>query len=204
MRTGRRRGSPDTRRAILDAARDAFAEKGYDNSSIRAIANRAGVDPALIHHYFGTKDKLFLACIDAPVDPQQMIARIVAAPRDRIGVQLVGVVLGVWESPAGTAAAALVRASIGGEAHARLLRAFLSTQILRHLAGPLELDAAEAPLRTGLVASQIVGLVVARFIFRLEPLASMPAESLVDIIGSTVQRYLTGDLRDVFDGRPAV
>lgn len=200
MRTGRRPGSPDTRRAILDAARDAFAEKGYDSSSTRAIATRAGVDPALIYHYFGTKEKLFLACIDAPIDPRHVVAMVVAAPRDRVGIQIVREVLGVWESPAGAAAAALFRASINGESHARLLREFLSTQILRHLAAPLGLTEAEAPLRTGLVASQIVGLVVARFILRLEPLASTPAEHLVEIVGPTVQRYLTADLLNAWDG----
>ncbi|WP_203930556.1 TetR/AcrR family transcriptional regulator [Virgisporangium ochraceum] len=194
VRSGRRPGSPDTRQVILDAARDAFAEKGYDTSSVRAIATRAGVDPALIHHYFGTKEKLFLACMDAPVDPHAVIAVIVAAPRDRIGNQIVRVVLGVWESPAGTAAAALVRTSISGEWHARLLREFLTTQILRHLAAPLGLDAAEAPLRTNLVASQLVGLMYTRYILRLEPLASAPVEELVEIIGPNVQRYLTGDL----------
>ena len=195
MRTGRRPGNPDTRRAILDAARDAFAEKGYDNSSIRAIATSAGVDPALIHHYFGTKEKLFLACMDAPIDPHHVIAMVVAAPRDRVGIQIERSVLGVWESPAGAAAAALVRTSINSESHARLLREFLTTQILRHLAAPLELDEAEAPLRTSLVASQIVGLVVTRYILRLEPLTASSVEDLVEIVGPTVQRYLTGDLR---------
>ena len=83
-RTGRRPGNQDTREAIIAAAREAFAEKGYDRASIRAIATGAGVDPALVHHYFGTKDQLFLATVNAPIDPGEILPRVLSGDPDDI------------------------------------------------------------------------------------------------------------------------
>ncbi|MDO3704688.1 TetR family transcriptional regulator [Micromonospora sp. C28SCA-DRY-2] len=193
-RTGRRPGKPDTREAILDAARTAFAERGFDAASIRAIAATAGVDPALVHHYFGSKDQLFLAAMNAPVNPGELIPRIVAGDRDGIGERLVRLFLGVWDSPAGTAGVALLRSAMSNEWTARLLREFLVTQVLRRVLDHLDVDPAELPLRGSLVASQLIGLAVMRHVVRLEPIASAPAETLVAVVAPTVQRYLTGDL----------
>ena len=193
-RIGRRPGNPDTRQAILAAAREAFAERGFDSTSIRAIATAAGVDPALVHHYFGTKDQLFLDAMQVPFDPGSILSTVLARGRDGAGERLVRTMLSVWDSPAGVAAAALVRSAVGNETFARMLREFVSRGILRRVGKAFDLAPAEAGLRTNLVASQIVGLIMVRYIIRLEPIASAPPEVLAPLIGSTVQRYLTEPL----------
>ncbi|WP_326556810.1 TetR/AcrR family transcriptional regulator [Micromonospora sp. NBC_01796] len=198
-RTGRRPGNPDTREAILTSARDAFAERGIDGASIRTIAAGAGVDPALVHHYFGTKDKLFLAVMNVPFDPSELLPQIVAGGSDGIGERLVRTFLRIWDSPAGAAGVALLRSVISNEWAARLMRDFVVTQILRRVVAGLDLSPAEAPLRTSLVASQLVGLAMARYLLRIEPLAHTPAEIAVAAIAPTVQRYLTGELTGVFE-----
>jgi AcrR family transcriptional regulator len=196
-RTGRRPGNQDTREAILAAARQAFAERGYDGASIRAIATGAGVDPALVHHYFGSKDKLFLACLQSPIDPGEILPRIVAGGIDGVGERLVRAFLTVWDSPAGDAAAALLRSALRHEWSARMLREFLTTQILRRAMRSLDLDPAEAPLRTSLVATQMMGLAMIRYIVRVEPLASAPPEVVVAAVAPVIQHYLTGDFAEV-------
>ncbi len=102
-RSGRRPGNLDTRTEILDAARDTFAEKGFDQASIRAIAAKAGVDPALVHHYFGTKEKLFLATMNSPIDPAVELPKALAGPPEQAGERLIRLVLNVYDSPAGPA-----------------------------------------------------------------------------------------------------
>ncbi|MFK3982161.1 TetR family transcriptional regulator [Micromonospora sp. NPDC050397] len=198
-RTGRRPGNPDTREAILASARDAFAERGFDGASIRTIAAGAGVDPALVHHYFGAKDKLFVAVMKVPFDPGELLPEIVAGGPGGVGERLVRTFLRLWDSPAGAAGVALLRSVLSNEWTARLMREFVTTQILRRVMSGLDLPAAEAPLRSSLVASQLVGLAVARYVLRVEPLASVPAEVAVAAIAPTVQRYLTGELTGVFD-----
>jgi AcrR family transcriptional regulator len=193
-RSGRRPGNPDTREAILASARGIFAEKGFDKASIRAIATGAGVDPALVHHYFGTKDKLFLASMQVPVDPSVLIPQAMAGPREQAGERLVRLVLSVWDSPGGAAAVALLRSAMSNDWTARLMREFVVTQVLRRAVTELGIEPAEAGMRTALVASQIAGLAVTRYVLKDEPLASAPAEQLVRAIGPTVQRYLLGDV----------
>ncbi|MFG3579308.1 TetR/AcrR family transcriptional regulator [Micromonospora chersina] len=193
-RTGRRPGNPDTREAILTAAREAFADRGFDAASIRAIATAAGVDPALVHHYFGTKEELFRATVAIPVDPAELVPRVLAGGRDEVGERLVRTFLAVWDSPVGTAAVALLRSAVSNQWTARLLREFLVTQVLRRVVEQLDLDPAETPLRGALVASQIAGLAMMRYVIRLEPVASASPDTLAATIGPTVQRYLTGPL----------
>jgi AcrR family transcriptional regulator len=193
-RTGRRPGNPDTRESILAAARNAFADKGYDGASIRTIATSAGVDPALVHHYFGTKDKLFLAAMNLPIDPGELIANAVDGARARVGERLVRMFLTVWDGPAGAAGVALLRSAMGSDWTAKLFREFVVTQIMRRLAAKLTLDPAEAPLRISLAASQMAGVGMVRYVLRVEPLASAPTEVLVAAIAPTVQRYLVGKL----------
>ncbi len=132
-RSGRRPGNPDTREAILAAARDAFADKGFDGASIRAIATGAGVDPALVHHYFGTKDQLFLAAMNSPIDPARSSRKAVEGDRAGLGARLVRMFLTVWDSPAGAAGVALMRSAVSNEWTARLLREFLVTQVMRRV-----------------------------------------------------------------------
>jgi len=193
-RTGRRPGSPDTRATILAAARAAFADKGYNGASIRGIAARAGVDPALVHHYFGTKNKLFLAAMEVPVDLDRMIETMVAGPVDELGRRIVTTLVRLWESPAGAGVLGLLRSGVGDETVARLMREFVLTQILRRIFDHLDVDRSEAPFRAGLVLSQMLGVALARYILKVDPIASIPPEQLITAVAPTVQRYLTGDL----------
>jgi len=197
-RSGRRPGNQDTRTSILEAARSSFAEKGYDKASIRGIAGDAGVDPALVHHYFGTKEKLFLAVMNAPINPGELIPQALEGPREQAGERLVRTALGVWDSPAGTAALAVFRSALSNEWTARLLREFVVTQILRRAVGEIIEDKSEAPMRTALVATQIAGTMVARYVLRIEPLASADAEVLAAAIGPNIQRFLTEPMPEVF------
>jgi AcrR family transcriptional regulator len=189
-RSGRRPGNQDTRSSILEAARNAFAEKGYDHTSVRAIAADAGVDAALVHHYFGTKDKLFLAVLNAPINPAELVPQALLGPREQTGERLVRLVLSIWDSPAGAAALAVFRSALSNEWTARLLREFVVVQVLRRAVAELALDPAEAPLRAGLVATQMAGLIVTRYVLLIEPLPSTDPELLVAAIAPNVQRFL--------------
>jgi AcrR family transcriptional regulator len=193
-RSGRRPGNPGTREAVLVAARESFAERGFDGATIRGIAAAAGVDPALVHHYFGSKDKLFLAAVHAPVDPGELLPPALEGGREQLGANLVRTLLTVWDGPARPAALALVRSAVGNEWTAKLLREFLVSQVLRRVLVTLDLPADELEARGALVASQLIGVVMARYVLRLEPLASATHDSLVASLGPTLQRYLTGDV----------
>jgi AcrR family transcriptional regulator len=189
-RSGRRPGKQDTRSSILQAARNAFAEKGFDHASIRAIAAEAGVDAALVHHYFGTKEKLFLAALNSPIDPAEVVPQALQGPREQAGERLVRLVLSIWDSPAGTAALAVFRSALSNEWTARLLREFVVVQVLRRTVAELAIDPAEAPLRAGLVATQMAGLIVSRYVLKIDPLPDTDVEVLVAAIGPNVQRFL--------------
>jgi AcrR family transcriptional regulator len=193
-RSGRRPGNPDTRESVLVAARAAFADRGFEGASIRGIAATAGVDPALVHHYFGSKDKLFLAAIEAPADPAELLPQVLAEGTDHLGANLVRLLLRIWDGPTGPAALALVRSAVGTEWTARLLREFLVSQVLRRVVATLEMPPAEAQARGALAGSQMIGLVMARYVLKVEPLASASPESLVAALAPTVQRYLTGEV----------
>ncbi|SNS70127.1 transcriptional regulator, TetR family [Geodermatophilus saharensis] len=179
---------------MLAAARAAFAERGYDGASIRGIATAAGVDPALVHHYFGTKEGLFLAAVEAPGDPDEFLPEVLAAPPDQRGAAVVGMVLRVWDGPGRSAVLALVRSAVNHERSARLLREFVLTKIIRRVVGSLDVPREEREARGALVASQVAGLVLMRYVLKLEPLASAPREEVVAAVGPTVQHYLTGDV----------
>jgi AcrR family transcriptional regulator len=194
VRTGRRPGNQDTREAILTAARDAFAERGFDGASIRAIAATAGVDPALVHHYFGNKDQLFLAAIEAPINPAELLERVAAGDRSDVGERLVRTLLSVWDSPAGSAAIALIRSAVANDALAKLVRQFIVDRLVRNALLRMGVDKAEAPLRATLVASQMAGLVMVRYVLKAEPLASAKPDAIAAAIGPNVQRYITGPL----------
>ncbi|MEV6692927.1 TetR family transcriptional regulator [Micromonospora sp. NPDC051196] len=196
-RTGRRPGNPATREAILEAARAVFGQRGYDGSTIRAIASAADVDPALVHHYFGSKEQLFLAAMQAPADPRKLLPMVLTGDRAGLGERLVRTFLSVWDSPAGTAGIALLRSAVSNEWTARLLREFLTVHVLRRIFDHLDVDPVEVPLRGSLVASQLIGLAVMRHVVRLEPIASADPDALVTPIAPTIQRYLTGPLSEL-------
>jgi AcrR family transcriptional regulator len=192
-RTGRRPGNSGTREAILDAARRAFAERGYQQATIREVAGMAGVDPALVHHYFGTKQNLFVAAVEIPVNPIEAFITLVSEDRETLGERLLTLFLSVWDRADNRSPVlALIRSAVSEERAAAMLREFITEEILGRIAR--ELGTPDAPLRTSLVASQLVGLIMSRYVIRLEPLASTPPEVLVAAVGPTLQRYLTGDV----------
>lgn len=147
-----------------------------------------------MHHYFGSKDKLFLAAVDAPADPADLLPEILAVDRDVLGAAVVRMALHVWDGPTRPAGLALLRSAVSNEWTAKLLREFLVSRVLRRVVSTLGFDPDERAARASLVASQLIGMVMARYVLKLEPLASASRESLVDAIGPTVQRYLTGDV----------
>lgn len=188
-RTGRPPGGTRNREAILAAAAHHFAEFGYDRTSMRAIAAEAGVDQALIAHYFGSKHQLFIAAVEFPLEPAEILPEVLSADRSTIGERLAQVQLTLLEDPdARRRLTGLVRAASSEPDAARLLREFLMREIIGPVAEALGSD--EPELRVSLVGSQIIGLMMARYIARVEPLASLPAERVVQLVGPTLQRYL--------------
>ncbi|KZM73554.1 TetR family transcriptional regulator [Nocardia terpenica] len=192
-RSGRRPGRSGTREAILTAARTRFAEVGFDKASIRSIATAAGVDPALVHHYFGTKQDLLTAAMDLPIDPNVIREQVAAVPLDRIGETVVRVVVSVWDSSVGVQAVAAFRSLLTG-AEGELARAFLLEVALRDVRERVDSPPGTGPTRVVLAVSQMIGLLVARKIVGIEPVASMPVDELAAVVGPNLQRYLTGDL----------
>ncbi|HEY5879719.1 MAG TPA: TetR family transcriptional regulator [Nakamurella sp.] len=193
-RTGRRPGNPDTRQAILDVARATFAASGFDKASIRRIAAKAGVDPALVHHYFGTKDELFLATVEVPVDIPAMLARIGAQGADGIGPRLVTMILSVWESPMGAGLAGWLRTALTDQDRAQMLGEFVVGKVAGPFAASLGIPEPERSRRAGLVMTQIGGLIVGRYLLHVEPVVSLTPAQLIASVGDTIQRYLTGPL----------
>jgi AcrR family transcriptional regulator len=189
---GRRPGAPDTRAEVLTAARTSFAEKGFRGTTIRAVASAAGVDPALVHHYFGTKDDLFVAALQIPVDPREILAPVVAAGPDGAGERLLRTLLSVWDDPELQPGLVALARSLVSDDSASLVRDGFIPVVIGPVLASLVRDRPE--VRIPLVASQIIGLVVARYVVALPPLALMPAEDVVARVGPTLQRYLTGDL----------
>ena len=179
---------------MLAAAREAFADRGFDGATIRGIATAAGVDPALVHHYFGTKDQLFLAAVQAPADPEELLPEVLAGGPEELGRNLLGMFLRVWDGPARAGGLALVRSAVGSEWTAKLLREFLVARVLRRVVGTLGYSPAERDARGALVGSQLIGLVMTRYVLKLEPIASASRDSLVEAYAPTLQRYLTGDV----------
>ncbi|MGL5929103.1 MAG: TetR family transcriptional regulator [Dermatophilaceae bacterium] len=188
-RRGRRAGQPDTRGDILDAARQEFAESGYDGATVRAIAGRASVDPALVHHYYGTKERLFAAALDFPLQPADVVERIVAGPPDQVGERAVRAILAVWGHAASRAPfLLLLRGAMSGEPGSRLLREFVHRVILVRVAAGI--TGPDAAVRVSAAASQLIGLAIVRYVVRLEPLASLSDDKVVELVGPTIQRYL--------------
>jgi AcrR family transcriptional regulator len=188
---GRRRGQPDTRGEILAAARTSFAARGYGATTIREVAAAAGVDPSLVHHYFGSKDDLFRAALEVPVDPRQVVAGVFAEGLDGAGERLLRAILAVWADPERRKPLeALVRSALAPHEGPSLLE----EGFVRMIIGPLRelVPKAEAERRGALVASQILGLFLGRYVARLTPLATADDDELVAWVAPVLQRYLTG------------
>lgn len=195
-RTGRRPGNRDTRGEILTAARELFAHNGFQGASIRGVASAAGVDAALVHHYFGTKHELFLATVEIPIDFTAIVSGVAGEGIDGFGERLVRAALTAWESPIQPALVAAFRTSIADPDATRTLGEFLTLEVLGRALGALDLPAAQADRRFGLVASQMLGLIVGRYILHLPALVEQSMDDMIASVGVTIQRYLEAPLPD--------
>ncbi len=222
-RTGRRGGDSGTREAILAAARKRFGDHGYDGATIRGIAADAGVDAALVHHFYGSKEHLFAAAMRLPVHPGEVIAAALAPgarePGRPLGEHLLRAVLGAWDVAEVRATfLGLLRSAVTSEQAAAMMREFVTDAILSRLAGAAGADlagvspadagagaagrgaagaeqgGADPDFRAALIASQVLGLALVRYVLELRPLATAGTEELAAAIGPTLERYLTGDL----------
>ncbi|AKN17178.1 TetR/AcrR family transcriptional regulator [Mycobacterium haemophilum] len=192
-RPGRPAGGSDTRKRILASARELFAHNGIDRTSIRAVAAAAGVDAALVHHYFGTKQQLFAAAVHLPIDPMTVIVPMRETPIEELGYKLPSLLLPIWDSELGAGLIATLRSLISGS-EVSLARSFLQEVVTVEVGARVDNPPGTGKIRTQFVASQLMGVVMARYIVKIEPFASLPAEQIVQTIAPTLQRYLTGDL----------
>ena len=196
----RRRGRPvkaraiadDTRSHILTAAAAEFTRDGYESTSMRGIARAAGVDPALVRHYFADKAGLFGEAIAAPMRPDRLVATALGGPRERVGENLVRYVIQTLDDPATSRRViSMMQTALGQEFAAGMFREFLIREVLKRIA--TELLDEDAELRASFAATQVVGLVIARYGLRIEPLASASADEVVARVGPVVQWHLMGN-----------
>jgi AcrR family transcriptional regulator len=189
---GRRPAGEDTRAALLDAARVEFTERGFDGATVRTIAQRAGVDAAMVNHWFGGKDGLFVAALEIPVNPGEIIHRILGGDPEHTAERLLRTFLSVWDDNGGGALVALMRSVASHEEAARMMRELLGRVVLGRIVSAIAPDRPE--LRAGLCGTQVAGLGIIRYVIRLEPLASADHDTVVAAIAPNLQRYLTGVL----------
>ena len=188
---GRRPGGPDTRGEILQAARVSFAGKGFSGTSLRAVAREAGVDAALVHHYFGGKDELFIESMSLPVDPRQVAHVVLDGPREEVGRRIATVFLEVWESADGQQRMkAILRSAVSSDDVARLMREGIAQLILQPVSQAI--GGTDAALRVSMVATQLIGLALTRYVIELEPVASADVATLIDRLAPVLQLHLTG------------
>jgi AcrR family transcriptional regulator len=192
-RPGRPPGTSDTRERILNSARELFARNGIDKTPIRAIAKDAGVDPALVHHYFGTKTQLFAAAIHIPIDPMSVIGPLREVPVEQLGHVLPSILLSLWDSEMGKGFIAELRSLLAGN-DVTLIRSFLQEVITAEVGSRVDNPPGSGQIRVQFVASQLVGVVMARYILELDPFKSLPVEQIAETIAPNLQRYLTGEL----------
>jgi AcrR family transcriptional regulator len=191
---GRRPGAPDTRAEILASARELFAARGFGSTSVRAVAADAGVDPALVHHYFGTKDDLFVAALEIPVDPRELLSPVIELGEDGAAERLLRILLGVWDNPENRLPLVGLFRGLLEPAGERLLREGFLPVVLIPVGERLGIEHPE--LRMPLVASQIIGLILLRYVVEVEPIASMSVDRVVATYAPVLQRYLFDPLPD--------
>lgn len=190
-RSGRRPGETETRRDLLRAARQQFAQHGYDGATLRAIARQAGVDTALIHYFFVSKSGLFSAAIVEAFNPDALIARIAVDGSDGMGDRLAEYYLGLWENPeSGEPLMAIIRSAVTNAEARAILSDVVTQRLFKQVAHYLDADDAE--VRMSFVGSQLVGVAMLRYILQVEPLASLDSDTVTRTLGATLQRYLTG------------
>jgi AcrR family transcriptional regulator len=193
-RSGRRPGPSITREAITRAARGQFSEFGYDRTTIRGVAREAGVDPALVLRFYGSKDALFREVMALPPAAAEALERIADGPRATVGRRLAELIVGLLENPE-TRAIVLgrIRSAVSHPEAAALVRETVTRDVGR-LTSALTDD--QPDVRAVLAGTHVVGLAVARYVVLVEPLASMPAADVVEYAAPTFQRYLVGPLRE--------
>jgi AcrR family transcriptional regulator len=193
-RTGRPRGSPPNREAILSAARELFIQRGYERTTIRGIAAAARVDPALVHHYFGSKDNLLKAALT--VNVTEMVEDVIADGLDGLGERMVRAMFQIYERLYGGLAplVGLLRSAASNPEAAEFLRQTFQTGGLEEMTRRLRLP--QPKLRAALIATELFGLAMVRFVVRLEPVANADVNSLAAWYGPTLQRYLVDDMPD--------
>lgn len=191
-RGGRRAGSSGTREAILAVAQLQFSKLGYDRTSMRSIASEAGVDQKLVGYYFGSKHALFVAATRLPFDPGAAIPRVLGGDPAKRGERLARQIVGLLENPeAGSRVTGLVRAAAAEPEAARMVRDLFGREIWGPAAASLPVK--DPALAVSLIATQVLGLVLARYVIRAEPLASLPADSVVALLAPALQGLLGGD-----------
>jgi AcrR family transcriptional regulator len=210
-RSGRRPGPSHSRVDILGAARRLFSEKGFEGTSLRAISREAGVDPALVHHFFGGKEEVFNAALADVVKPQEIFDEVLGPDPSGAGERLMRKFLSIWEQEETRGPLlAMLRSAVSHQRSADLLGQFMAGGLLRHIAesvkpevattfSPQELEDrdAEVKLRAVLVCSQLIGVALLRYVFRTEPLASADHEQIARAVGPTVERYLFEPISDL-------
>lgn len=193
-RRGRRAGGAGSRNQILATARRLFAEHGFEGTSMRRIAREAGVDPALVHHFFTGKDELFSLSVELPADPAQVLAGVNGVAPGHRAEAIVRAVLRLWEGPAQHGLTAFVRGTLGSKAKTAMMKELITRAVLPLIMAGIPGTDEEVRLRGALVASQLAGLVLVRYVIRLEPLASATPDEVVRLVAPNVQHYLTGML----------
>jgi AcrR family transcriptional regulator len=190
-RTGRRPGASDSRGRILRAAQRLFAERGYDATSVRGVAARARVDPALVLHFFGSKAELFAASVELPLDPAELEA-FFEGERENLGRRLAGFYFHRIFRERRETVLSLVRSAVSNPEAAAMLRRAVEGTVVAVLERTVIGE--EAALRGELCASHMMGLFLARHILGVEPLASEDEERLIDAVAPVLQHYLTSPL----------
>lgn len=192
-RRGRRAGGEDTRTALLDAAREVFIARGYEGATVRSIAAKAGVDAAMVNHWFGSKENLFAqAVLKLPFDPTVLVARLLDGPPEETGERIARNFTTIWDATGGGPFAAIVRSVTSHDGVANVLREFFLNNVFAQITGRLDVDRVE--LRASLCASQVIGMGMVRYVVKFEPLASADVDTVVAAVGPNLQRYLTGDI----------
>jgi AcrR family transcriptional regulator len=191
-RRGRRPGGTDTRAELLDAARVEFAQRGYEGATVRVIADRAGVDPAMVNHWFGGKEALFSEALQLPVNPAEVMTAIMPGDPERLGERIVGQFLTIWDQTGGGPMATILRSIASHDDAARMLREFIGNVMVKRVVAAVAPDRPD--LRAGLVGSQLFGMGLVRYVLKLEPLASADHATVIGAVAPNLQRYLTGPL----------
>ncbi|MEC3980051.1 TetR/AcrR family transcriptional regulator [Amycolatopsis sp. H20-H5] len=184
---GRRPGQTETREKILDAARRRFAELGYDGATVRGIAADAGVNAALLHHFFGTKQQLFTATMNLPVDPAVLVGVILDGPEELLGERLVRAFLGIWgEAASREPFLAMIRSATTNEQVATMMRQFIDKAVFQQVAAARGVP----KVRVAGVGAQLIGFALLRYVIRLPPLVEASDEELVAMLAPVAQYYL--------------